>query len=86
MKLYLLNRYYFRPHITFDVEPKPAGAMQITGLNAHLSEHILECISGYNLECAELSGTICGCFSCLIHVNIYINISAHVHHLLYGWA
>lgn len=41
MKLYLLNRYYFRPHITFDVEPKPDGAMQIAGLNTDPSEYIL---------------------------------------------
>lgn len=75
MKLHLLNRYHFRPHIAFDVEPKSDGAMQITGLNADPSE----CVLTENVpdQVAPFAAT----FPVSVDVNIYV--SAHIHHTLY---
>ena len=73
MKLHLLNRYHFRPHIAFDVEPKPDGAMQITGLNTDPSEYVL------TKNVPDRVAPFVATFPVSVVVNIYV--SAHIHHI-----
>lgn len=61
--------------MTFDVEPKLDGALQITGLNADPSECVLTEIVPNRVAPFVVT------FPVSVDVNIYV--SAHIHHTLY---
>lgn len=61
--------------MAFDVEPKPDGALQISGLNAEPSERVL------TENVPNLVAPFVATFPVSVDVNIYV--SAHIHHTLY---